>query len=372
MKTTEFAAMYETPFGSRHRYLFALLVSVFLFSSAFAQAPGEKEEEVDPATKDLVAANRFYSSGRFKFAAQKYEGFLQRYPKHKEVTAARYGLAICQWKLQKFDEASKSIVQVLADSKFDRPDEALVVLGHCYMSTNQRDKALTTFVQLRTEHPKSQHTPTAALNEIQVLYLLDRKKESAAASQQFLKSYAAHGNAAAALYFLALSSHDLNDPAATGDAAKKLLEEHPNSRYQLDATLLLGQSLEAQGKYKDATAQYRELLRLAPLARQPEALYSLGVVLYRSAEYKESDKVLSELLSKHKQSKYAAPALMQLGLTQLANGDTSKARTTLSGVSKNDEQRRTTASYWLSQCDIAEKRFDTALKTLSVLAKLNP
>src|SRR5205085_8924843 len=81
---------------------------------------------------------------------------------------------------------------------------------------------------------------------------------------------------------------------------------------------------------------------------------------------------LSRLMQNHEQSPYGPPARLQLGLTQLAAKKIPDARRTLSDVVQKDKQRAILARYWLTQCDIAEKKFESARAGLDELAKLQP
>ena len=150
-----------------------------------------------------------YQRGFSKHAAKSYTEFLKTYPSHKEATSARYALAICEFRQNNLKEAAALIDQVLRDSKFDRADEALAVQGHCLMTLGEREQALASFARLLKSHARSKHAPTAAVNRIQVLYLLDRKADSATAGKAFLKQFGNSSHAPAASYFLALAQHDL-------------------------------------------------------------------------------------------------------------------------------------------------------------------
>ena len=152
----------------------------------------------------------------------------------------------------------------------------------------------------------------------------------------------------------------------------RLGTDYPNSRYQLDATLLAGQALEACGKFTEAAEQYRQMLVAAPETRKPDALYSLGLALYKGGKFQDSIKPLAGVVKDFPTSTYAKPANLQLGLAQLSAGKTADARTTLGQVVKEDPARAAEAQYGLAQCDITEKKFEPAAATLEALEKLQP
>src|SRR5689334_2971715 len=64
-------------------------------SVTFAQAQdagATNAQQVDPARKQLIAANGLFARGLFKLAAQEYADFLDKYPTHADATTARYAL----------------------------------------------------------------------------------------------------------------------------------------------------------------------------------------------------------------------------------------------------------------------------------------
>jgi len=355
---------------SRNRPLCLLLLLWPLLTPG--PAVGADEKQVDAAAKQLLAANGFFQRQVYDLAAREYSGFLARYPKHKETTSARYGLAICRYRLSQYADAVKEMVAVLKDRRFEQRDEALAVLGYCYLATEANDKALATFDEILRKHPKSKHVEFAGVSRLQALYLLGKTKETADAARAFVKAHPASVHRPTVEYYLALSLSGLGEHAEVAAILTDLLKKRPNSPHVVDATLLLGQSLENQGKLDAAAEQYRRMIRIGPTPRHAEGHYSLGLVLYKAGKYGDSIKELTAVLTKFPASRYAAPAKLQLGLAQLAAAKVPDARKTLSQVVKADASRAVSARYWLAQCDMAEKKYAPARAALDALAKTNP
>src|SRR5204863_7252735 len=128
---------------ARHR-LWAALVSLTLIAPAAATlaadppvrrgndaADPKPAEEVDPATKTLLAAQGLYQRGLYKPAAEAYADFLSENPNHAQRTAALYALALCQYRQGDFERAATLMTSALKDAAFAQRAEALAVLGHC-------------------------------------------------------------------------------------------------------------------------------------------------------------------------------------------------------------------------------------------------
>lgn len=336
-----------------------------------ADSPG-KQEEVDPATKHLIGAHGLYGKGLFKLAAEEYASFLKKYPEHKDATTATYAMGICQYRLQQFEDATKTLSTALKDAKFMERAECLAVLGHCYLQLKENETALKTFDTLLANHGDSNYAEGAALNKAQVLFMLEKKTEANAAAQAFVTKYPKSGYRATGLYTLALTQHSLGKFDLGVTSLTDLLTNHKTSPYRIDASLLLGQCHEGLNQFDAAAKSYREMLAIAPPTRQPEGHYRLAVVLHNTKKHDDAITQLTTLLSKFPTSEYAAPAQMQLGKTQYDANKLSDARKSLAKVVTNDKTRANEAKYWIAQCDIAEKGYATAIKTLDQLAVAKP
>ena len=350
-----------------------LLITVLAFPGAVTAQ--DETPKVDAAGKKLAAAGGFFHQGYFKMSAETYAEFIERYPKHAEITSARYGLAISRYRLagglrvkdpqaaaKQYQAAAKELVLVAADAKFEQADQALAVLGHCQLSLKAYDKSLASFDELIKKFPKSPYAESVAMNRAQTLYMLGKFAPSRDACTEFLKTYTNSTSRTTAQYFLALSLKSLKEYAKAAEAIGKLLET-PNCPFEVDALLLLGQCQQNIGKFDLAEATYRKMIKFSPPNRQIDARYSLAVVLYEAGKYAEAVKECKSVLGV-KNSRYEAAARFQLGLSQWAAKDVSGARATFEQVVSEDASRKTQAGYWLARCDMGDKKYDTARKTL--------
>lgn len=333
-------------------------------------ALGQEEGKVDPAAKKLAAAGGLFQRSLFKLAAEEYAEFVLRYPKHARITSARYGLAVCYYRLKQYAQAARELTAVVADKDFKQADEALAVMGHCQLALKVYDKALEAFEQLGEKHPKSRHAESAALNRAQTLYMLKRLDDCRQACSEFLESFPDSASKPTAQYFQALSLRGLGKNPEAAAVLVELLKI-PNCPYQIDALLVLGQCYQDQNKPADAESAYREMIKASPPARQIDGRYSLAIVLYDAKKYKgaieECKKVLAD-----PSGKYASAVRYQLGLAQWAAGEISGARETFGQVVRKHPERALQARYWLARCDMSDKKYDAARATLAQLRKDDP
>src|SRR4051812_50175187 len=76
-----------------------------------------QEQQVDPATKQLLAANGLYTRGLYKLAADEYQQFLSQNSNHAQATAARYALAVWRDRVEEDGGAGEGFREVFGGGK---------------------------------------------------------------------------------------------------------------------------------------------------------------------------------------------------------------------------------------------------------------
>ncbi len=113
----------QFPLSNRNRFaILAVAMAAWLFGVSFAIAQITQDQQADML---LNSARKAYNEKNYPFATGKFREFLGKFAGHKEVPAARYGLALAllEGPEKKFDEA-RGLLQGLAATK-DFPDRAL-------------------------------------------------------------------------------------------------------------------------------------------------------------------------------------------------------------------------------------------------------
>jgi TolA-binding protein len=326
-------------------------------------------DEVDAGTKKLLAAQGLYQRGLYKLAAQEYADFLSENPHHAQRTAALYALGLCQYRQNDPERAATLMKSALKDPAFAQRAEALAVLGQCELAAKRYDRAVEAFDELLARHADTPYADTAAINRLQAYFALNQYDRAADAARQYPEKYPRGAQRAAALYVLALAERASKHDDQAVAAADQLLKDHADSPYAVDAAMVAGQALEAQGKLDLAIEHYKRMLAVAPEARTSDAQYCLGMALYTAGKYDDSIAAFSSV----KDGACAKPAALQLGLAQLAAAHVDDARATLKRVAADDGSARANAAkYGLARCDMAEKKFDSAREVLAELLRAQP
>ncbi|HEX4123194.1 MAG TPA: tetratricopeptide repeat protein [Tepidisphaeraceae bacterium] len=360
---------------ARRALAFLAVAGMFALSIpalTLADAPAAADQPVDPAAKQLTAANGLYDRGLFKLAADQYQAFLQQYPKNLNALAAHYALGMCDYRLNNFAQAITDLQPVLADEKFDPKDQALMVTGYCQLQLKQYDKASASFSDLLAKFPKSKLAESAGLFRVQAAYFGNQPQQAIDAATLFTRQFPTSPQQPANLYFKALAQRRLQQNDQAVATLADLTKNHPDSSYQTDAFLLSGQTHEAMGQSDAAIADYQQMLASAPAARKSEAGYVLGVAEYKAGKYAESATALLPVANETPPGLYAKPARLELGWSQFQSGKIPDARATFAAVIKDDPDNAAQAKYALAQCDIAQKQYEPAEKALAELAQAKP
>jgi TolA-binding protein len=325
-------------------------------------------EEIDAGTKKLLAAQGLYQRGLYKLAAQEYADFLSENPRHAQRTAALYALGLCQYRQNDLERAATLMRSALKDPKFAQRAEALAVLGQCELAAKQYERALEALDELLVKHADSPYADTAAANRVQAYYALNQFDRTAQAARDYIEKNPKGGQRAAALYFLALAERSLKHEDQAVAAADQLIKDHSDSPYAADAAMVAGQALETEGKLGPAIDHYKRMLALAAEGRKSDAEYCVGMALYKAGKYEDSIAAFSAV----KDGACAKPAVLHLGLAQLAAKRIGDARATLGRVGGDEPARANAAKYGLARCDMAEKKFDSARAILGDLLQVKP
>lgn len=340
---------------------YCIVLAAACLLSGGLSAPGQA---VDPAVRKLAGANGLLARQQYEAARQEFADYLQNYPTSPDAAQARFGLALCAYEQGDYANAIPQLTPLVADKDFSRRQEALAMLGHCYLARSELDKALAPINDLLTLYPKGPQAESAWVNRGQILYRMGNLKDALAIAQAFPKVYPGSGNIATAMYLEALCDHAMGQQAAAVVTLHRLAGAYPNHPQLFDALLLEGQCLESQGDLPEALRIYQKLAADAPVSAKPAAYYAIGMACQQGGRYAAAAENFALILKEYPTSTYAPLARLQAAIVQLRAGDSAGARGALVAIGQQDPPRAATAAYWLAQCDMAEKKFAPARAVL--------
>jgi len=418
----QFAAVATKYPTSKHAQKSVYLQGDSLFSAGDLPAAVEVYKKVvaNPANNPFLA-DAYYALGTAQQAlkqeaeaAATFQAFLANnaLAGHELAGEVRLRLGKSLFSQQKWEDARKAL-EPLAAARKGESAEVAYWLARALLKLNKPQEAVQVLDDAVKAYTSGEFVPYLRLARADALYELpERRKETPALYEEFVKQYPDHALTPEALYFAAEGY--LRAPAsAGGDAAKaeqlyrQLAAKYPGHarapRVQLrigwalhqqkkydeaikhladirgkladpldlaELHLLMGRSHSAADRHKDALGAFDEALKAKPdWSRTDEVLLAAAESLRATGNPEAAADRLNRLVSTLPQSTYRAAALYHLGEIAQEQKKYDDAAARYGEVVKQYAQSEfvPAANYGLAACWFAKGEYDKALAPLNAL-----
>jgi TolA-binding protein len=243
--------------------------------------------------------------GKHEEAAQIFTELLQAFPQSNYKCAAQVAAGKCYYEAAKWNEAATMLKSASADAaaKPQEQAEACYWLGRTLLKQAKPQDALAVLESATQKFTTGEFAPYLAAARADALYdIPERRKESAAAYDQFLQKFPQHELAAQAGYMPALIALSSEDFAVARQKAEAFLANGAFAESPLRPTVLfiageaylLGEGQQDAVQRQQAEKFYRELVEKFPQhSRTPRAILRIGWCLVESDKAEEAIKYLS-------------------------------------------------------------------------------
>lgn len=276
------------------------IASTVSFAWAYDIAISERLDQM------LALAEEFVKRGDFGNAEKEYNQITRLYP---EASEGYNDLGALYMSERRFDSACREFELAAALD----PKEAVIQqnLGICLFESNRVSRAIDALEQAESLAPSELRTHyflgyslfmTGQLNqaERELEYVRTRKPRDENTLFALVRLY-----------------REKREDAKSVAAFDDLVRAHPGSVF---VHVLMGESYDAQGKPKDAIAEYKRAIALAP--EMPRLHFDLGFLLWGE---NEMDRAQTEFYEELKIVRNFAPAFYYLGEIDLSRNDLPKA-----------------------------------------------
>jgi TolA-binding protein len=263
----------------------------------------------DQAGDDYAAAVGFYKQSRWALAEETFKKFLKDYPKHERVPFARLYLGLALTNLEKYDEART---------------------------------VLRAFVK---EFPNNQQVPQAMYRVAESSYFLDDLKSAEPELQAFLAKSPEDPLREYALPYFGDTLLRLGKADAAAANFQQAIKLFPQSKMLEDSRWGLAKSLDAQKKFAESDALYREIAANKAGARAAQAQLQIANRHFEQKDFANAAKAYTELEKNFPESKHVATARLNAGNAYYELKDYKAAATQFELAAKEPEQAAV-ASYW--------------------------
>ncbi len=343
--------------------------------AAFGSAPfALGAEGEDPAVlRPFHAANGLANRGLHELAIEEYESFLAASPNHTKAPTARYGLAVCLARLNRFDEALAQLKPLEGRDDFEFAAEVDLLLGQSLLTLGRAEEAvppLKRIVERRAQHDVADD---AAPLYVESLHRAGAHEAAIAACANLVKRWPEHPQRSRAELFAGLSEMQERDFTAAAERFERMLQREPEGPYTAHATLLAAQSRQNAGQMREAVTLYRKVRQRDQAQFLPEALAGLGPLLRLEGNLDEAAAALERLLADFGDAPAADEAALELARVRFEQGDYDRAAALFEQALKEGRTSRADAAeYWLAKCDLRRDQAQRCAQRLAKAIKAHP
>ena len=256
-------------------------------------------QDNDAVLRDYYSANGLANRGLHELAVAEYRKFLEHQVEHEKAPRARYGLAVCLYRLEKYEEAVSELTVLR-----ERPDapyaaEAATILGQCYLARKQYTEAAQLFDEVVQRHGAHDLGDDAAAGAAEAFYLNGGYDEVISRGQLLDTRWPESPLRQRTRFLWGLAEMALGRHREAAERFAKLLIDFPDGPFADQASLLVAQCYHHQGLIEQAVRHYRSLLQRAATQYAPDALLGLGMLALQQNRPQESGRLLDQLITDH-------------------------------------------------------------------------
>lgn len=329
----------------------AIIAWVCIACSTVMAAQAEPAKAPDPALQTYLSANGMLNRGLYELATEEYRKFLSSNEGHEKAPVAHYGLAVCLFRMAKFDDAAGELAPLSKRSGFEFAAEVGTMLGQCHVASKRFDDAAAAFEQVIREHGDHALADEAAAGQTEALYLGGKHGDAADAAARFAERWPDSPLRPRVEFFGGLATMASQK---FGDAARRfeaLLARSPKGEFAEQSSLLLAQCYQRDNAAENAIRQYRAALEKLGDRYLPDGLLGLATLLQQNGDAKEAGKLLDRLLEKFPDHALAPSAKLLRGRTWFDQGAFERALPMFEAVSTGDKLADE-AAYWVAKCKL--------------------
>ena len=307
----------------------------------------------DPAQQIYLGANGMLNRGLYELAAAEYRRFLTEHPAHDKSSVARYGLAVCLFRMKQYDAAVAELAPLHALSKFTYAAEVGTMLGQSHLAMKRYGEASKAFAVVARQHTSHALADDAAAGWTEALYLADDYAGVENVAKAFIDAWPESALRERVAFFRSLATMARHEYGEAAGRFEGFLERFGEGPFAEQASLLLAQCYQHDNAVENAVRQYRRVLKRAGDRYLPDALLGLATLLQQLDEPGEAGETLDRLLTTYPDSPLADAAFLLRGRTWFDQGEYDDALTSLGKVER-DGPLADQASYWIGKCKLRQ------------------
>ncbi len=328
-------------------------------------------------------AEALYNLSRFDEAIVAYrvsldslKAFSGLYTQSRELRdKIHYGLAWSYLKVGDFPSAQEMFQKVvtLSSDKIVKLS-ALCQLGDTYQDAGDYPKAVETYQNFLRDYPQSAYDDYVQYQLGMAWLRMENFDSAVLALRKLLKDYAGSKLVDDASYFIAAAYFQKGDFSSARSQLEQFVKEFRDSSYRPQALFLLGEVHLNMKDHKAALETFGAVVREYPQQEslRQKAEYETANVYAQMGNEAESNKRLTDFITRYPDSQLSADILFWLGQSYLEKGDPDMAQKYLERLIRNYPEHELIAEAYLDigVSQLKQDRDDAALRDFEKAAEL--
>lgn len=323
-----------------------------------------KVPAADAVLRDYRSATGLLNKGLHELAIPEYQRFLAEQPTHEKAGLARYGLAVCYFRLNRFEEAGVALSAIPDSAEFPFRAEVLAMRGQISLLAGEFDPAAKCLGQVVRECGASAAAPSAGALWVEALQRAGQSRDALAAAEICSKRWPEDPSAERVGYYAAVAQRSLGQWANAVTTLEQLLGRYPAGPLSRQARLLLADSLEQLQDWPRAAAEYDKLGSDEGAPLTAEARLGLARTRLAQGDAAGAEKIAAEMGRAGRSAQSATIGLI-LARAQIAQGNYSGAIAVLGRLPIDDLDLADDIAYWTAKCHLRSGATDAAAQRLA-------
>ena len=338
-----------------------LLLSVLgLFLCVATPVWAQDSQDSNVVLRDYYSGNGLLNRGLYELASTEYRKFLNAHGDHEKASVARYGLAVCLYRLQQYENSVGELKQLIGAEDFEFAAEVAMILGQSYQALGQYLEAATACVSILENHLDHDLAPNAALLRAESLYRSELYREAVKPCELFVSNWPEHPSRERAELFWGLSIMAMGRYEEAVVLFTALAERFPDGQYTDQSALMLAQCLHRTGSLDQALTLYERAIQAAGEEFIPDALYGLALLKHQQDRPDEAGELIDQLFDRFPDTELAISATLLRGRAWFDTGEYDKAFQRFSEIIEVEGDHLDDASYWMAKCELRLGQLDAA------------
>lgn len=310
-------------------------------------------------------ANGLLNRGLYDLAIPEYEAFLAAQPNHAKAPAARYGLAVCYFRLDRWNDALVELESLDELGSFEFEAEVDLLTGHAHFAEQNYIAAAGSFAEIVNENREHELADDAASWLVESRYRAGDLPGAREAGRMLSRSWPESPGRARAEFFWGLAEIGLESWNEASQRFSQTLALDPNGPLVNQSVAMLARSLDRAGNTDEAAAWYEDVLDRQIEGFVPEALLGLAQIEQdRDNDDKAAD-WLDQLLDEYPDHELAGPAHLQRGRIAFDAGDHDRAQAHFASIDADrDPALADDAAFWIAKSQLRDGNPAEAAMTL--------